>query len=59
MTISYFSYYKFEDLILEKLILIKNEVFNGSNNKTKPNFIILGNKYIDLNLYHFHLSNLK
>ena len=48
MTISYFSYYKFEDLILEKLILIKNEVFNGSNNKTKPNLIILGNKYIDL-----------
>ena len=47
LLISYYSYLKYKDLILEKFILIKNEVLYGSKNITKPNLIILGHKYID------------
>ena len=47
LLISYYSYLEYKDLILEKFILIKNEVLYGSKNITKPNLIILGHKYID------------
>ena len=47
LIISYYSYLKFKDLILEKFVLIKNEVLYVSNNKNRPNLFISGNKYID------------
>ncbi len=47
LLITYFSYFKYKDLIFEQLIINKNRILYGSKNNIKPNLIILGNKYID------------
>ena len=55
--ISYYSYFKHKDLILEKFILIKNEVLNGSKTITIPKLVILGHKYIDSKSLVHELNN--
>ena len=47
LLITYFSYFKYKDLILEQLAIKKNRILYGSNKNTIPNLTILGNKYID------------
>ena len=47
LSITYFSYFKYKDLIEEQLTLYKERLFFGFNNGTTPNLIILGNNYID------------
>ena len=47
MLITYFSYFKNKDIILEQFLLNSNIFSNGSKNNTKPNLIISGNRYID------------
>ena len=42
-----FSYFKYKDLILEKFQLNKDYSLFESNNKTRPNLIILVTKYLD------------
>ena len=47
LLITYFSYFKYKDLIVEQLILNKERLLFGFNNDTTPNLIVLGNNYID------------
>ena len=47
LLITYFSYLKYKDLILEQLAFNKERLLFGFNNDTTPNFIVLGNNYID------------
>ena len=47
LLISYFSYFKYKDLIVEQLALNKERLLFGFNNDTAPNLIVLGNNYID------------
>ncbi len=47
LLITYFYYFKYEDLIFEQLTISKNSILYGSNKNTKPNLIILGNRYIN------------
>ena len=47
LLISYFFYVKYKDLIIEQFLFNKNRIFYGSKNKTSPNLIISGHKYID------------
>ena len=47
LLITYFSYFKYKDLIVEQLALNKERLLFGFNNDTAPNLIILGNNYID------------
>ena len=47
LLITYFSYFKYKDLILEQLVLNKERLLFGFNNDTTPNLIVLGNNYID------------
>ena len=45
--ITYFSYFKYKNLIVEQLELNRERFLFGFNNDTKPNLIVLGNNYID------------
>ena len=45
--IAYFSYFKFKEFFLEQFTLNKNKILYGSKNITKPNLMILGNRYMD------------
>ena len=47
LLITYFSYIKYKDLIVEQITLNKERLLFGFNNDTKPNLIVLGNNYID------------
>ena len=47
LLITYFSYFKYKDLIVEQLVLITERHLFGFNNDNTPNLIVLGNNYID------------
>ena len=47
LLITYFSYFKYKDLIVEQLVLNRERFLFGLNNNTTPNLIVLGNNYID------------
>ena len=47
LLITYFYYFKYKDLIFEQLTISKNRILYGLNENTKPNLIILGNRYIN------------
>ena len=47
LLITYFSYFKYKDLIVEQLILNKERLLFRFNNDPIPNLIVLGNNYID------------
>ena len=47
LLITYFSYFKYKDLIVEQLVLNWERLLFGFNNDTTPNLIVLGNNYID------------
>ena len=47
LLITYFSYFKYKDLILDQLVLNREKLLFGFNNDTTPNLIVLGNNYID------------
>ena len=47
LLITYFSYFKYKDLIVEQLVLNRERLFFGFNNDYTPNLIVLGNNYID------------
>ena len=47
LLVTYFSYFKYNDLILEQLVLNKERLLFGFNNDNTPNLIVLGNNYID------------
>ena len=47
LLITYFSYFKYKDLIVEQLVLNRERLLFGFNNDTTPNLIVLGNNYID------------
>ena len=47
LLITYFSNFKYKDLILEQLVLNKDRLLFGFNNYSTPNLIVLGNNYID------------
>ncbi len=45
--VTYFSYFKFKDLIVEQFALNKEKLLFDFNNYSTPNLIVLGNNYID------------
>ena len=47
LLITYFSYFKYKDLIVEQLVLNRERFLFRFNNDTTPNLIVLGNNYID------------
>ena len=47
LLVTYFSYFKYKDLILEQLVLNRERFLFGFNNDNTPNLIVLGNNYID------------
>ncbi len=47
LSITYYSYFKYKDLILEQFVLIKKRLLLEFNHDTEPNLIVLGNNYID------------
>ena len=47
LLITYFSYFKYKDLIVEQLVLNRERLLFGFSNDTTPNLIVLGNNYID------------
>ena len=47
LLITYFSYFKYKDLIVEQITLNKERLLFEFNNDTTPNLIVLGNNYID------------
>ena len=47
LVITYFSYFKYKDLILEQLVLNKDRLLFEFNDNTTTNLIVLGNNYID------------
>ena len=47
LLITYFSYFKYKDLIVEQLVLNRERFLFGFNDDTTPNLIVLGNNYID------------
>ena len=47
LLVTYFSYFKYKDLILEQLVLNRERLLIEFNNDTTPNLIVLGNNYID------------
>ena len=47
LLITYFSYFKYKDLIVEQLLSNKERLLLRFNNDTTPNLIVLGNNYID------------
>ena len=46
LLITYFSYFKYKDLIVEQLALNRERLLFGFNNDTSPNLIVLGNNPI-------------
>ena len=47
LLITYFSYFKYKDLIVEQITLNKERLLFEFKNDTKLNLIVLGNNYID------------
>ena len=47
LLITYLSYFKYKDLIVEQLALNRERFLFGFNSDTTPNLIVLGNNYID------------
>ena len=47
LLITYFSYFKYKDLIVEQFLLNRERLLFGFNNNITPNLIVLGNNYID------------
>ena len=47
LLITYFSYLKYKDLILEKLVLNKDRLLFEFKDNTSPDLIVLGNNYIN------------
>ena len=47
LLITYFSYFKYKDLIVEQIVLNRERLLFGLNNDYTPNLIVLGNNYID------------
>ena len=47
LLITYFSYFKYKDLIVEQLVLNTERLLFGFNSDNTPNLIVLGNNYID------------
>ena len=47
LLITYFSYFKYKDLIVEQLVLNTESLLFGFNNDNTSNLIVLGNNYID------------
>ena len=47
LLITYFSYFKYKDLIVEQLVLNRERLLFGFNNDNTPNLIVLGNNYVD------------
>ena len=47
LLITYFSYFKYKDLIVEQFLLNRERFLFGFNNDNTPNLIVLGNNYID------------
>ena len=47
LLITYFSYFKYKDLIVEQLVLNRERLLFRFNNDYTPNLIVLGNNYID------------
>ena len=47
LLITYFSYFKYKDLIVEQLLSNKERLLLRFNNDITPNLIVLGNNYID------------
>ena len=56
LLITYFSYFKYKDLIVEKLALNKERLLFWFNNDTTPKLIVLGNNYIDKNSLVYELK---
>ena len=47
LLITYFSYFKYKDIIVKQIALNKERLLFRFNNDTTPNLIVLGNNYID------------
>lgn len=47
LLITYLSYFKYKDLIVEQLVLNRERLLFGFNNDNTLNLIVLGNNYID------------
>ena len=47
LLITYFSYFKYKDLIVEQLVLNSGRLLFAFDNDYTPNLIVLGNNYID------------
>ena len=56
LLITYFSYFKYKDLILEQLLLNKEKLLFGFKNYTTPDLIILGDNYINTNSLVYELK---
>ncbi len=56
LLITSYSYLKYKDLILEQLVLNKDRFLLKFKNKTKQNFIILGNNYVDTKSLTYELK---
>ena len=56
LLITFFYCFKYKDLILEQLVLNKDRVLFEFKNKIKPNFIILGNNYVDAKSLTYELK---
>ena len=56
LLITFFYYFKYKDLILEQLVLNKNRFLLEFKKNIKPNFIILGNNYVDAKSLTYELK---
>ena len=56
LLITFFYYFKYKDLILEQLVLNKNRFLLEFKKNIKPNFIILGNNYLDAKSLTYELK---
>ena len=56
LLITSYSYLKYKDLILEQIVLNKDRILLKFKNKTKQNFIILGNNYVDTKSLTYELK---
>ena len=56
LLITFFYYFKYKDLILEQLVLNKNRLLLEFKKNIKPNFIILGNNYLDAKSLTYELK---
>ena len=56
LLITFFYYFKYKDLILEQLVLNKDRFLLEFKKNIKPNFIILGNNYLDAKSLTYELK---